>query len=264
MAVTTIRQYIAYIIIAGIALCMPSVSWSQNDSGDTFSASRWIDREIYSEKGKQLGEIDDLIIRRNGRIKKVTIETSGFLGFGEKRVGVTLREFQDLRAKKGARLILKTTEEQMEERPEFDYRREGLNPDYYYRPGHSGRYGYTFFPPPYLRYQPYGPEQPQLRGTYPQNSPYDWAFSPARYLASAVIDRMVVDQDGAYIGRVTDLLIDAATGKVEKIILGLKDLRGQGAHVALPYEPPGFTAFGIVFDITREEMKNLPRYSYRH
>jgi sporulation protein YlmC with PRC-barrel domain len=242
-----------------IFLALPS--WAEEGS-DVIAASKWIDREIYGKNGNQFGEIDDLIIKRSGQVKKVTIEVGGFLDIGDKLVAVSLGELQNLMKKENGKIVLNTTEEQMEKRKEFDYYRQGLRPDYYYRPRYYRRYDYSLYPPPYLRTMPYGPP-PAARQSeaYPQSEPYEWAFSPARFLASAVIGRQVINESGDYIGRVDDLLIDTRNAKVKKIILNVDEVRGDDTRVAVPYEPPGFTAYGIVCDLNRRQISKLPGYS---
>jgi hypothetical protein len=48
-------------------------------------------------------------------------------------------------------------------------------------------------------------------------------------------------------------------------ILATKSQRGEeGSLVALPYEPPGFTAYGIVFELSQTEIRNLPNYGDMH
>jgi sporulation protein YlmC with PRC-barrel domain len=225
------------------------------------AASNWIDREIYGKNGNQFGEVDDLVIKRNGKVKKVTIEVGGFLDIGDKLVAVSLSELQSLMEKGNGKIVLDTTEEQMEKRKEFDYYRQGLRPDYYYRPRYYRGYDYRRYPPPYVRSMPYGPPPANRQAQpYPDSEPYDWAFSPTRYLASAFIDRQVINENGDYIGRVSDLLIDTRSGKVEKIVLDVDDVRGDDSRVAIVYEPPGFTAYGIVCDISRQEISKLPSY----
>lgn len=242
-----------------IFLALPS--WAE-ESSDMVAASNWIDREIYGKNGNQFGEIDDLVIKRSGKVKKVTIEVGGFLDIGDKLVAVSLDELQNLMEKENGKIILDTTEEQMENRKEFDYYRQGLRPDYYYRPRYYRRYGYYSYPPPYLRAMPYGPPPADRQAKpYPEGEPYEWAFSPIRFLASALIDRQVINESGDYIGRVDDLLIDTQSARVKKIILNVDDVRGDDSRVAIDYEPPGFTAYGIICDISRQQISKLPSYS---
>jgi sporulation protein YlmC with PRC-barrel domain len=256
----TLKQIFLSIIIINFIFFLPLFSWAE-EASNLIPASKWIDREIYSKTGNQIGEIDDLVIRRSGKIKKVTIDVGGFLGIGDKLVAVSPDDFGDLMVKANGRMVLDTTEQQIEKRPEFDYYRKGLLPDYYYRPKHYYRYGYYAFPPPYPPYEPSGPQSSERPAApFWQGEPYDWAFSPARFLASTLMNRQVINESGNYIGRVADLLIDTRDERVKKIILASESIRGDDALVAIPYEPPGFAAYGVVFDISRKEIKNLPAY----
>jgi sporulation protein YlmC with PRC-barrel domain len=265
MSKINLKQIFCSIIIINLFFYLPFVSHAE-ESSDMILASKLIDHEIYGKTGDQFGEIDDLVIKRSGKVKKVTIEVGGFLGIGDKLVAVSLKELQNLMVKGDGKIVLDTTEQQMEKRSEFDYYRQGLRPDYYYRPGHYRRYGYRAFPPPYYRSRPHGPQPPEQRiAPYPEGESYDeWAFSPARYLASSYIDRQVIGANGVYIGRVKDLLIDTQDAKVKKIILAVEDIRGDDSHVAIPYEAPGFTAYGIVCDISQKQIRNFSSYRYEN
>jgi sporulation protein YlmC with PRC-barrel domain len=256
-------KHIFYSSIICLILILPLLAWAE-ESSDTILASKWIDREIYSKTGEQFGEIDDLVIKRSGKVKKITIEVGGFLDIGDKLVAVSLGELQNLMIKEDGKMVLDTTEEQMEKRSEFDYYREGLFPDYYYRPRYYNGYGYRYYPPPYPYYRPHGPQlSDRQKGLYPEDEPLEWAFSPARFLASAVMDRRMINESGAYIGRVVDLLIDTKKARIQKIILAAEDIRGTESLVALPYEAPGVTAYGLVYDIGVEEIKNLPSFTIK-
>lgn len=256
------RKILPGIIIVSFLLCLPLLSPAA-ESPDMIQASNWIDREIYGKNGNQFGEIDDLVIKRSGKIKKVTIDVGGFLGIiGDKLVAVSPRELQNLMVDGDGKMVLDTTEQQMAKRSKFDYYQQGLNPDYYYRPGRYYSYGYRYFPPPYPRPGPYGSQSSQHRmEPYPASEPYDWAYSSARYLASTLTDRQVVNESGAYLGRVADLLIDVRQAKVIKIILAAGEIRGDDSLVAISYEPPGFTTYGVVFNLSQEEIRKMPAYS---
>jgi hypothetical protein len=48
-----------------------------------FRASKIIDQAVKNTQGEEVGEVDDLIMSRNGMIKKVILSTGGFLGVGD-------------------------------------------------------------------------------------------------------------------------------------------------------------------------------------
>ena len=54
-----------------------------------------------------------------------------------------------------------------------------------------------------------------------------------------------------------DLLIDTRSAKIKKIIIAAEDIRDDDARVAIPYEPPGSTAYGIISDISRETIRKM-------
>ena len=110
-------------------LMLPTTSSALEEDG-VIKASTLIDRELYDAKGNEIGEVDDLVIRRNGKIKKVILGVGGFLGIGEKSVGFPFRKLKLEQDK----IVVDVTKEQLEDMPDFDYRHNKLYSDYYYRP----------------------------------------------------------------------------------------------------------------------------------
>ena len=203
-------------------------------------ASRILDQEVYDETQKLIGEADDLIIRRSGKVKKLTVEFGGFIDIGDKRVALPFKRFR----MKDGKIALEVTEQQLEKKSEFDYYTHGLQPDYYYR----GRPYTTRYPRPSYYYGP--------GAAHPPIEPYEMAFSPSRFLASALMNRRIINEEGKRVGRVKDLVINRKNNEVEKIILSSIDILGEEVHVALSYEPLGFTAYGLVYDITLGTLKD--------
>jgi hypothetical protein len=217
---------------------------SRGQEGADVLASRIIDQEVCGEKDKTIGEVDDIIIRRSGNAKKLTVEFGEwFWDLGDKLVALP---FKKLSVENG-KLFLDVTEQELKQRPYFYYHREGLRPGYYYRT------------------RPYGGMYPMgfYQGPGRRNPPVEkWAFSASRFLGSVILDRRLINERGVNIGWVKDLLINLNSNKVEKIIVSPEDISGKGDYVALPYKPLGFTAYGLVYDVRRDQLENMPKYSY--
>jgi sporulation protein YlmC with PRC-barrel domain len=218
-------------------------------------ASRIIDVDVFDEKGQEIGEVDDLIIRRSGMIKKIALEIGGFLDIGDKLIAVSSNK---LRMEDG-KVIVQQPKEQLEKKQEFDYWRQGLRPGYYYHYFHRPRY-------PYYRhrwgYPLHGPAYPPPGDDDPQGL-YEWSFSPGHFLASVAMNRLIVNADGVHIGWLEDFLIDKDTSKVMEVVINAEDHRGeQEPYVAVPYRPLGFGPFGILYNISAEKVKDLPGYLY--
>ncbi|MCF8084457.1 MAG: PRC-barrel domain-containing protein [Deltaproteobacteria bacterium] len=209
---------------------------------DMVLTSDIIDQDVYDKEQNLIGEVDDLIIRRSGNVKKLTVEFGGFLDLGDKLVALPFGRFNLTDGK----VVLDVPEAQLKKKSEYDYYAHGLRPGYYYiaRP-YPGPY-----PDPTYYYGPHTPKPPERE---------PWVYSPPRFLASVVMHRNLINEDNKDIGTVMDLLINTKEGKVTKIILSSMDILGKEVHVALPYEPIGFSDYGIVYDIQKE---NLKEYIY--
>jgi len=234
-------------ILGSLAFILIFVGFAPATQGgeekSTVLATDIIDRDVLDANKKLIGEVDDMIIRRSGRVKKVTVEFGGFMDLADKLVALS---FKKLGLKDG-KVTLDLTEKQLNERAEYNYYTQGLRPEYYYRTRpYAGPYRY---PPPGYYYGP-NVENPPIE-------PYEWALSPPRFLASAILDRRLVNKEGTEIGRVKDFVINWQDRKVEKIVIYSVDILGENVHVALPYEPIGFTAYGLVYDIQSKKLKKF-------
>jgi sporulation protein YlmC with PRC-barrel domain len=234
-------QWIAWAACLGLFLAFPAGSAAE----ERWPAGSVVDGDVVNEHGEKIGEVDDLVLRRSGRVKKAALEVGGFLDVFDKIVAVSFAHVSRLET---GNLLVKATKEQLDQKPAFRYLEEGLQPEYYYRsrpyagPPHFTPRGYYYRPEP----------------AYPPAE--QWAFSPARFLATAVMDRNVMNRQGRSVGMIEDLLIQ--DGEVKAFVLSSHRVLGEGVHVTVPYRPLGFTAFGLVYDITRQELKERPRFTY--
>ena len=58
-----------------------------------------IDRDVYDKNDKLIREVEDIIIRRSGKIKKLIIEYGKFLDIADRLVSPNFKPWPDLRAK---------------------------------------------------------------------------------------------------------------------------------------------------------------------
>jgi len=287
MTIIPQRIKILHILIAAVfclILAMPAGVLG-NPAG-SISTGAVIDQPVYSSQGQELGELEDLVIKRNGSVKKVLISLGGYLEVEDKLVFAKYKAVDFA----GGKIILDATQKQLDNQPEFDYRKNGLFTYYHYRlyphgmmPGPYDPYGSTM-PPGY--HQPWSDESSRLPEGDSQRygdenqledrpnvyhrgggmhrmrdgyNPWDWAFYPARMLASVILGQAVVNKQGEDVATVEDLIISTA-GRVDQLILSYGGFLDFGDKlVAVPYRSIGFTNRGITYDITRRELENLPK-----
>lgn len=57
-----------------------------------WSADQMLDTEVRGPTGENIGEVEDIIVGPSGKIDRVVVEVGGFLGIGDKHIGVPWKE----------------------------------------------------------------------------------------------------------------------------------------------------------------------------
>jgi sporulation protein YlmC with PRC-barrel domain len=257
--------------------------------GEYLKAVAIIDQPVFDTRQQELGELEDLVIKRNGRVKKALISIGGVLEMADKLISVKYKSLKFAQDK----ILLDVNRKQLTDKPEFDYYENGLFASYHQRlfphgmmPGPYGPSPGRMPPGYHMRWSEEGSRAPKTgaqmhedryppddrryfqhhgRGMYGWqgiHDPWNWAYYPARMLASVVIGQSVINKQGEDVATVEDLII-GTNGSVEKLILSYGGFLDIGDNlVGVPYRPIGFTNRGITYDITRRELEKQPRYSY--
>jgi sporulation protein YlmC with PRC-barrel domain len=206
-----------------------------------YRASRIIDHPVKNDRGEELGEVDDLIIRRNGRIKKVILSVGAFLGIGDRLVAVS---FSSLKIDERGNILYCITKEQLEKHPVYTYRKDHPY-GFYYSPYPPRGPSHDLFPPGRERYYPY---------------PMEWIpFSPDRMAVSHLLGRTLIGYQGEPMGKINNFIIHLEEGKIEKIILSVNEIIKERL-VALPFKPLELSIWGIYCNITREQIDLRPEF----
>jgi hypothetical protein len=84
-------------------------------------ASNWMGKSLYNGADENLGDINDILIGSDGRIRAVIVGVGGFLGIGEKDVAVSFTAIEPRADADGnVDLYLNATQEQLEAAPDFE------------------------------------------------------------------------------------------------------------------------------------------------
>jgi len=260
-------KWTALLIGCLLIFTSPASSWSEESQGNVFYSTRILDLDVFDQAGEKIGRIDDLVIRRDGSIRHVTIEVGGLVfGIGGKVVDYA---FDDLTIGED-RITVDTTRDELEQMDEFNYGERGIPRTYYF--GHFPRHPMRgYWPHGYgSQLSPFeepGSEELPWRGRRPYDqspgrgyAPELVCCSPPLFLATVVHEQDLIDSMGGRYGRIKDLVINTE-GVVERIILEARVL-GEGVFISLPFDRLGFTFYGIVYDITLEELEEAPQYPY--
>jgi sporulation protein YlmC with PRC-barrel domain len=86
-----------------------------------FLASNFIGKTVYSSARENIGEINDMIVSRDGKVHQVVIGVGGFLGIGEKDVAVPMDQLSMITDENGAQMLsISSTRADLESAPAFD------------------------------------------------------------------------------------------------------------------------------------------------
>jgi sporulation protein YlmC with PRC-barrel domain len=88
--------------------------------GEEVLATEYIGQTVYNGQDESIGKINDLVMDKDGRLTAAVIGVGGFLGIGEKSVGVPI-EAIDVRTEEdgSVELVMQSTREELEAAPEF-------------------------------------------------------------------------------------------------------------------------------------------------
>ena len=101
---------------AGPAFSMPA---------DAYHSDRIIGAKVRDQQGKDIGEIDSLVIDKSGKVSHAVIGKGGVLGVGENKVVVPWSDVNVKADGDGDRVAVTMDQSKLERAPRFEERRAG-------------------------------------------------------------------------------------------------------------------------------------------
>jgi sporulation protein YlmC with PRC-barrel domain len=255
------------IMLISIVLVLAGPHLARTAETKGILASKIIDQVVKNQKGQDIGDVDDLIISRNGKIKKAILDVGGFLGIGEKLVEVP---FRYMKISQSGEIFYPATQEQLEKLPRYSYREAGLEgwyvemkSPYPYYPPEQEYYGHLYYPRAYPEPYAYpGGMYPRPYPRYYYWAPGNWFFFPDRMRVSVILGHNVVNDRGEPIGEIEDLVI-GPKGEAIQTILSIGGFLGvDEKYVAVPFERLKTTTLGIAYNYSRKELMRLPKWTH--
>lgn len=89
-------------------------------SSDNYRASALIGTNVLNSANEAIGDINDLIVAKDGKVDRVIVGVGGFLGIGEKNVALPFNELSFARDNNNASVVMsKVTKETLQAMPEW-------------------------------------------------------------------------------------------------------------------------------------------------
>ena len=80
---------------------------------DQWLASKLIGTSVYNSGNEKIGSVSDMLLDPKGQPVAAIIGVGGFLGIGEKRVAMDLKDLQFVRSTDGDKVMAQTTRDQL-------------------------------------------------------------------------------------------------------------------------------------------------------
>ncbi len=253
----------------------PSISASDVIGARIYVSEAAVDADAYAgvqEGWNDIGEVNDIILGRDGSVDAVLVDIGGFLGMGERQVAVDMAALRivqdDATDADDWFLVLQTDRATLDAAPEWV--RPGVEP----QAGDGSKGGLENVP----AVNEAVPAEPEATagteaGTETAPVPDGTTTLPEGYVA---VDRAgltadllagadVRDANDASIAEVSDLVL-TADGQVTDVVLDVGGFLGVGARtVAIPMDRLTVAqaeggAVRLWVDMTKEELEALPEY----
>jgi sporulation protein YlmC with PRC-barrel domain len=219
---------------------------------------RLIGRTVRNLQDETIGDVNSVILGREGTVSAVIVGVGGFLGIGEREVAIRWQDLQINNNGEDVRTPL--TKDAVRALPEYHYAEGQQRGTVISQPARPTT------PAPAAAGAPAARPQPADR-TAPQTAARTVGPTPDSLSANAIIGAAVRDSRNESIGRVYDIIMDAR-GTPQTIVITVGTVMGMGGRrAAVPLSDVRFTHDGdsvvLATGLTTEELQRLPEYQPR-
>jgi sporulation protein YlmC with PRC-barrel domain len=111
----------AMIVLAAPAYAQPATAFITTQGAEEWRANNYIGQPVVNASGEKIGDVNDLLFDKSGKISTVVIGVGGFLGMGEKQVAMAY-DTLTYTDKDGQRVIMvPLTKEALMAAPDYVY-----------------------------------------------------------------------------------------------------------------------------------------------
>ena len=86
---------------------------------NTFLTSDLTGATVYSPQDEAIGDVNDVIVSRDGKVDGLVVGVGGFLGIGEKEVAIEISKIKMMEMDTGIKLVMDANKDELAAAPEF-------------------------------------------------------------------------------------------------------------------------------------------------
>jgi sporulation protein YlmC with PRC-barrel domain len=230
------------------------------------SAQRLIGRTVRNLQDETVGDVNSVMITRDGAVSAVIVGVGGFLGIGEREVAI---RWQDMQIRDNGDDVRTTLgKDAVRALPEYRYAEDQRRGTVFTQSAQrdAAPAAADASRPQQQQQQPQQP-QGQVARTAPETAPRTVGPTPDALSANAIIGASVRDGRNESIGRVYDIILDAR-GTPQTIVISVGGVLGMGGRrAAVPLSDVRFMRDGdavfLATGLTTDELQRMPEYRPR-
>ena len=111
----------AMIAMAFPAYAQTATAFLTTQSADEWRANNFIGKPVVNASGEKIGDINDLLFDKSGKLQTVVVGVGGFLGLGEKNVGMRYETLTTTDKDGQRQIMVPLTKEALMSAPDFVY-----------------------------------------------------------------------------------------------------------------------------------------------
>jgi sporulation protein YlmC with PRC-barrel domain len=109
----------ASILAAGMAA--PVLAADNQQTQDEYRTSKIVGSKVYNEANENIGSVEDIVLKPDGSMDEVVLSVGGFLGIGEKYVGVPFSDIKLARDGSSVKVTSSATKDSLKALPDYNF-----------------------------------------------------------------------------------------------------------------------------------------------
>jgi len=108
-------------LLAATGTAMAAANLMTSIPSDSVTVTDWYKQNVYDPQNTKIGEIMDVLVAPDGKVRSVIVGVGGFLGAGEKDVAVDFSAIKRTTKNNSTYLTMNTTKGALQSAPGFKY-----------------------------------------------------------------------------------------------------------------------------------------------
>jgi ribosomal 30S subunit maturation factor RimM len=120
MARITAAVFTAFLLAVNLT-AFSALAADDKQTEDEFRTSKLVGSNVYNEANDKIGSIEDIVLKSDGSMDEVVLSVGGFLGIGDKYVGVPFNKLKISRNNNSFKISTDGTKDSLKALPDYHF-----------------------------------------------------------------------------------------------------------------------------------------------